>query len=89
LPAGMASLGRKESNPQPSALETGALPLSYVPVKQETARQEILGAVPSRPRFRFYLGTSRPIAPSMRFEHRALRPSCSKLGDQVYTLSSS
>jgi hypothetical protein len=33
LPAGMASLGRKESNPQPSALETGALPLSYVPVK--------------------------------------------------------
>ena len=43
LPAGMASLGRKESNPQPSALETGALPLSYVPVKQETARQEILG----------------------------------------------
>jgi hypothetical protein len=29
---GMASQGRKESNPQPSALEAAALPLSYVPM---------------------------------------------------------
>jgi hypothetical protein len=91
---GMASQGRKESNPQPAALEAVALPLSYVPmtdelVKQETARQEVLGAAPSQLRLRVYVGTIHPIAPSIRFEHRAFCPSCSKLGDQVYTVSSS
>jgi hypothetical protein len=36
-----------------------------------------------------YVGTIHPVAPSIRFEHRAFCPSCSALGDQVFTVSSS
>ena len=88
-PQAWLSPGRKESNPQPLVLETRALPLSYVPMKGETALQDVLGAVPSHQRPRRYVSTIRPVAPSMRFEHRAGCPLCSKLGDQVCTVFSS
>jgi hypothetical protein len=58
-------------------------------MKRETARQGVLGAVLSLQRPRRYVSTIRPIAPSTRFEHRASCPLRSKLGDQVYTVSSS
>ena len=65
-------------------------PLNYAPVRAErlvqlkTARQVVLGAVPSYPRHRVYLGTISPFPPSIGWQDENCS-SRSMLAGQVYT----